>query len=177
MAAAKATPFRSRSAICSEGNPVPLPTANTGETLRPQSSSLREPEQGPSLAGQRARDISDMASKGWRRVWVQWAAGQAKKRRGTSTSEFAREATATEKGRWVEHRALSKDHDASYWGLRSMTDEKLVLGSDGWEIKVTWPNKMQELELWFRKVKIPRLTIQLIIIFSPKKTNNNILQN
>jgi hypothetical protein len=42
---------------------VPLPTANTGETLKPRSSSLREQGQGPSLAGQRARDINDRASK------------------------------------------------------------------------------------------------------------------
>jgi hypothetical protein len=61
--------------------------------------------------------------------------------------EFAREAMAAEKGRWAEHRTLSKDHGASYRGLRSAADEKLVLGLDSCEIMMTWPNIMQELEL------------------------------
>jgi hypothetical protein len=66
---------------------------------------------------------------------------------GMNSSEFAREATATEKGRWAEHRTLSKDYDASYRGFRSTAHEKLVVGLDGCEIKMTWPNIMQEFEL------------------------------
>ncbi|CAD6211050.1 unnamed protein product [Miscanthus lutarioriparius] len=143
---AEATPCRSRTWLSAAE--ATLCRFLRQRRRNPQTSELRLARTGARAkpSGQRAMDISGRASKVWR-VRVQWAAEQTKKRRGMSTSELAREATAAEKGRWAGHPTLSKDHDARYRGLRSTADEKLVLGSDGCEIKMTWPNIMQELEL------------------------------